>query len=365
MDFNSIFISVQQFLTIKSWVLQVFLVVFITFLAYLIEGLAYRRLHPKAANSKTIWDEVLIEAIHKPLRVFIWVSGLRFAAAIAHKVDQSVSIFKAFDKLHDAAVIILLVWFLVRFISFSQEKVLARKVYKLDKTSVNALGQILRVSIIITGSLIVLQTLGYSITGLLALGGASTIVVGLAAKDMMSNFFGGLMIYFDRPFAIGDWVRSPDRSIEGTVEHIGWRLTRIRTFDKRPLYVPNGVFSNITVENPSRMTNRRIFAKVGLRYEDAAEMATILKDIEAMLNVHAAIDTKQTLMVNLIEFGESSLIFMIYAFTKTTDWVQFQSIQQDVFLKVIEIITQHGAQCAFPTSTVFVPDSIKVKYDNS
>lgn len=69
------------------------------------------------------------------------------------------------------------------------------------------------------------------------------------------------MIYFDRPFKVGDWIRSPDRQIEGTVERIGWRMTIIRTFDKRPLYVPNSVFSSIVVENPSRMLNRRIYEK--------------------------------------------------------------------------------------------------------
>ena len=91
------------------------------------------------------------------------------------------------------------------------------------------------------------------------------------------------MIYLDRPFDVGDWVRSPDKNIEGTVEDIGWRLTRIRTFDKRPLYVPNGTFSTISVENPSRMSNRRIKTNIGLRYDDANKVATIIADIESML----------------------------------------------------------------------------------
>ena len=92
-----------------------------------------------------------------------------------------------------------------------------------------------------------------------------------AAKDLLANFFGGLTIYLDRPFAVGDWIRSPDREIEGTVERIGWRLTLIRTFDKRPLYIPNAVFTTIAVENPSRMHNRRIYETIGIRYDDAPE----------------------------------------------------------------------------------------------
>ena len=87
------------------------------------------------------------------------------------------------------------------------------------------------------------------------------------------------MIYLDRPFSVGDWIRSPDKEIEGTVEDIGWRLTRIRTFDKRPLYIPNSIFASISVENPSRMSNRRIYEKIGIRYDDVSKMNTIVTEV--------------------------------------------------------------------------------------
>ena len=125
----------------------------------------------------------------------------------------------------------------------------------------------------VLSALMVLQSLGVSVSGLLAFGGIGGIAVGFAAKDMLANFLGGLSIYLDRPFAVGDWIRSPDRSIEGTVEDIGLRVTRIRTFDQRPLYVPNSTFSSVSLENPSRMTNRRIYETIGVRYEDAGRVA--------------------------------------------------------------------------------------------
>lgn len=83
---------------------------------------------------------------------------------------------------------------------------------------------------------------GMSLSGLMAFGGIGGIAIGMAGKDILSNFFSGLMLYFDRPFNIGDWVSSPDRNIEGTVVEIGWRITKIITFDHRPLYIPNSVF---------------------------------------------------------------------------------------------------------------------------
>src|SRR5690554_8109402 len=139
----------------------------------------------------------------------------------------------------------------------------------MDYTTVNAISKLSRAVVIITAVLISLQSLGYSLSGVLAFGGVGGIAVGFAAKDLLANFFGGFIVHLDRPFKVGDWIRSPDRKIEGTVEVIGWRLTTIRTFDQRPLYVPNAVFTQIAVENPSRMTNRRIPTTLGIRLVEA------------------------------------------------------------------------------------------------
>jgi MscS family membrane protein len=136
------------------------------------------------------------------------------------------------------------------------------------------------------------------------------------------------------------------------VEDIGWRLTRIRTFDQRPLYVPNAVFSQISVENPSRMHNRRIYETIGLRYEDADRIAPVVEQVREMLKSHPEIDLNRTLIVNFVSFGPSSLDFFVYTFTKTTDWVTFHRIKQDVLLKILEIIHANGADVAFPTRTL-------------
>ena len=206
-----------------------------------------------------------------------------------------------------------------------------------------------------------LQTLGFSIGGVLAFGGIGGIAIGFAAKDLLANFFGGLTIYLDRPFSVGDWIRSPDRDIEGTVEEIGWRLTRIRTFDKRPLYLPNATFTQIAVENPSRMLNRRIFETIGIRYDDAARMRDILRDVENMLREHPEIDQEQLTMVNFNAFAASSLDFFVYTFTRTTVWAEYHRVKQDVLLRILDIIDANGAEVAFPTSTLHVPDGVAVR----
>ena len=205
-----------------------------------------------------------------------------------------------------------------------------------------------------------LQTLGVSISGVLAFGGVGGIAVGFAAKDMLANFFGGLTIYLDRPFSVGDWVRSPDRDMEGVVEKIGWRSTVIRSFDKRPIYVPNAVFTNIIVQNPSRMTNRRIFETIGVRYDDDARLDRILKETRRLLESHPGIDQEQTIMVNFNAFGASSLDFFIYCLTKTTDWKEFHALKEEILLRVHEIIAGHGAEVAFPSRTLYLPGGVTI-----
>ena len=329
-------------------VLLVFAIVLSTMMVNFVVRRGFDRLYAKAESTTTIWDDALLASVRKPLRLMIWVVGVGWAAEMIAK--QSASGFEEIiNPLRYVLVLGILVYFLVRFIR-EVEKGLVHN--GSDATTTHAVGKLLRVSVIVTAVLSILQTLGISISGILAFGGFGGIAVGFAAKDLLANFFGGLMIYLDRPFALGDWIRSPDREIEGTVESIGWRLTVIRTFDMRPLYIPNSVFANIAVENPSRMKNRRIYETIGVRYEDAALLAKIVEDVETMLRADADIDEDQTLMVNFNEFADSSLNFFIYTFTRTTNWVEFHQVKQRVLLDVFGIIESHGAECAFPTSTV-------------
>jgi len=343
------------------WVLELFVIVVLALGLGMVINRVVDKLEVQAAKTKTVWDDVLIEACRRPLIWVVWILGINFAAGIAAQKMES-ELYALVDPVNRLALIFLGVMFLTNFIKRA-ERNLVHPGYiakPMDETTVRAVGKLLRAAVIITGVLIAMQLFGYSISGLLAFGGIGGIAMGFAAKDLLANFFGGLMIYLDRPFSVGDWVRSPDQEIEGTVEDIGWRLTRIRTFDKRPLYIPNAVFANISVENPSRMTNRRIYETIGIRYDDLAQMGPIVEQVEAMLIVHPDIDTNQTMMVNFNQFAASSLDFFIYVFTKTTNWVTYHKVKQDVLLKVADIIAANQAEVAFPTSTLHVPDGVAV-----
>jgi len=346
-----------------SWVVQVFIIVFCTLLIHFVLRRILNRLHKKAVDSKAYWDDVVVLALRKPLAFLVLIVGMSFALDIV-RGQAGMALLSVVGPLRVVGVIAMLAWFLVRLISEGELGIIAKYEEEgepYDRTTMDAIAKLLRMSVTITATLVILQTLGFSVSGVLAFGGIGGIAIGFAAKDLLANFFGGLMVYLDRPFAVGDWIRSPDREIEGTVEQIGWRQTRIRTFDMRPLYVPNATFANIAVENPSRMFNRRIYETIGIRYNDANKMAAILHDVEQMLRTHPEIDTTGTLMVNFNTFAPSSLDFFVYTFTKTTSWTYYHTVKQQILLKILEIIESHGAETAFPTSTIHVPEGVNLQ----
>lgn len=352
-------------ITEDTWIIYVFLIVMTSLVINFTLKRFFKKLHKRLLNTNNQWDDALLQAAQKPLVWLVWLLGFILAVDVI-QFDNKASIFELVQPLQYVAAILIFTLFLLRLTreieKIFKETVDEQGIKKFEVATIEAVSKLLRASAIITSILVALQTLGFSISGVLAFGGIGGVAIGFAAKDLLANFFGGLIIYLDRPFTVGDWIRSSDREIEGVVETIGWRLTTIRTFDKRPLYVPNSIFSTISVENPSRMSNRRIKETIGVRYEDSQKMPAIISAVRNMLEQHEDIDTNQTLIVNFNQFAPSSLDFFIYTFTKTTNWVEFHQIKQDVLLKVLSIIEQHDAEVAFPTSTIHLdsqnPESV-------
>lgn len=360
-------VSLNNFMPLEyAWVLLLFLVIFCTLTANVLLKITLTRFFQRLEKTNTKWDNEMLTVVRKPVRTFVTFAGFIWALQILSQYSG-----KSWDsqllQIWKTGVIINIGWLLLRFIrvmevhfSTAEEKRLQS-----DEATVIAIGRLLRLTTLITVALIILQNFGFSISGVLAFGGIGGIAVGFAARDLLANFFGAIMVFVDKPFRVGDWIRSPDRQIEGTVEDIGWRMTRIRTFDQRPLYVPNSTFVNIAVENPSRMLNRRIYETIGLRYKDLDKLEAIIAEVKSMLNKHPDIDHEKTLIVAFNAFGDYAIEFMVYTFTKTTAWVEFHTIKQKVLLEIKHIVLQHGADFAFPTQQLYlknqeeIPENIK------
>ncbi len=331
------------------------LVVFI--LGLVIYGLAQgliNKLKVKAAHTRNLFDDAVIGALEKPVNYGILLSMILIVLSIL-QARFDLNLLPQSSNTVALPFAGLFSWFVLRLIRIRENQILKGVVEtKSDKTTIGIIFKLLRISVVVLTLLVVFQTLGISISGVIAFGGVGGAAIAFAAKDLLANFFGGLMVFLDKPFKVGDWIRSPDQNIEGTVENIGWRVTQIRTFDNRPLYVPNAVFTQISIENPQRMSHRRIYESIGVRYNDFSQVKEICKDIERMLKEHDDIDSDQTLMVNFNRFADSSLEFFIYCFTHTTHWQTFHRIKQDILMEVGQIILKHNAEIAFPSHSVYL-----------
>lgn len=353
------------------WLLVLIITLGLTFTLDFIQrkvlGFITRRLR---ADKQPILSAIFYSVI-PPLSFFIWLTGSVMAlTTLMYQFNLMLDLIPYIVSIKQTVSIVSVAWFGIRFTKrveahLKQLEHVPDSVW--DSVSIEALAKVLKLTIFTITGLIVLASFGVNLTGLIAFGGMGGIAVGFAAKDVLGNVFGGMMIYMDKPFKVGEWIRSPDKEIEGTVERIGWRMTVIRTFDKRPLYVPNGTFSTISIENPSRMTNRRIREVIGVRYTDINRVKPIAERIREMLLSHEGIDNEQTLIVNFLEFAASSLNIMVYTFTKTTNWIEFHHIKQDVLLNIAKIIEEEGAEIAFPTRTLHLgaPEELTEAFSNA
>lgn len=335
-------------------IIRLLLVLGGTMLAHFLLVRALKQAETAASHTENIWDDAIITAAKKPLPTLIWLSGLSFMLHLVQR-QTGEQLLDYLAPARNIGFILCVSWFLFKLIrELANNAISARPLVDgaEDRTTVDGLSKIARIVVVVLAALMMMQTLGFSISGVLAFGGVGGIAVGFAAKDLLANLFGGLMIHLDRPFNIGDKIRSPDRQIEGVVEHIGWRQTSLRAANMSMLFVPNSLFTSIVVENSSRISHRKIDEVVGLRYADLDKIAAIVAELHAMLTAHEDIDTEQSLVVALNQFAESSVDITVQAFTKTPVLDEFHDIKQDVLLKIRAIVSRHGADFAFPTRTL-------------
>lgn len=349
----------------NPWTVQAFLIVLGALLADYLFRKFVDRLDRLAGRSANHWDDAVVYAGKRPVSVLIYGQGVLMAARVLQPHTRAIFFDPGLLQLAQQLLLVAVAtWFAFRLTTGFERAYVRHRQQRdeaYDLTTVSVLGRIVRIAIVVTGVLTALSILEIPISGLLAAGGVGGIAVGLAARDLLANFFGGFMVFMDRPFSVGDWVRSPDRDIEGVVEGIGWRVTTIRKFDRRPMYVPNATFTTITVENPSRMTHRRISEHVGVRYDDFGQVRAIVDGIRDMLAQHPDVASDQTLIVHFNRYGASSLDIMVYCFTRTTVWLEYHRVREDVLLKIGELIGEHGAEIAFPTRTLKIDRDVGIE----
>ena len=205
----------------------------------------------------------------------------------------------------------------------------------------------------------ILQVWGINVTALLASLGLGGLAFALAAKDTAANLFGSFALLADKAIRIGEWIKVGET--EGVVEAIGMRTTKIRSFQKSLITVPNQLIANTPIENFSRRGIRRIKINIGLTYDSKQEqILKIVEEIKYMLHNHDGISEKDTLLVNFDSFGDSTLNIFIYTFTSTANWEKYLHIREDVHLKIMKIVEDNNASFAFPSQSIYIEETPKV-----
>ncbi len=311
----------------------------------------------KRLTEKTDWeaDDKLLAAFRRPAFFLVWISGLYLALEVLDLPTDPINLPRFLFALFTSLLIVDAAWFVYQstaILSIYMNKFTAQTESKLDDQLVPIVQKALRIIVIILAFVMIVQNLGYSVSSLLAGLGLGGLAFALAAKDSLSNVFGSVTIFTDRPFQIGDWIKTP--SVEGVVEDVGFRSTRIRTFEKTLITIPNYKIANETIENMDARPIRRVSMTIGVTYEtNADKMEQLLDTIKEILKNHPLVDQGYHL-VYFTNFGESSLDVFIYYFSKSKVWAEYLETRQSVNLEIMRKLEQLGVEFAFPSQTVYL-----------
>ena len=348
---------------LQSLTAQIFTAIIVVavfyFLKKFISKIIFTLLEKITRKTKSKFDDKVIAVLRNPFELFILIIGFYIAFKIIKLDGHIQEIINVFIKSAFTFVLFLAIFRMISPISNtiinSSSKISSKN---LGKDLANLITKFIQVIVIALGIIAILQEWGYNITGFLASLGLVGMAIALAAKDTVANLFGSLVIFSDKPFKIGDWIKTSNA--EGVVEAVGIRSTKIRTFAQALISVPNATLANSEILNWSKMGKRRIKMNIGLTYSTTTDqMNKILKDIRKMLkndeNVH-----QDTIHIYFTDFNDSSLGIFCYFFTKSTDWAEYMRVREDLNLKIMKIVEKNNSSFAFPTQSIYIENNEEI-----
>ncbi len=289
-------------------------------------------------------------SVQGPLKSFFFIFGFYLGFLI---MGFPAPVVDFINKVFRISNIVLITWALVNFTPF-----ITSTVIKMEETNKRAnavaikfIANVLKVIIIALAVVVIISELGYNITGLITGLGLGGLTFSLAAQSTASNLFAGFSIVADKPFDVGDYIVTP--SLEGTVEDITMRSTRVRTVADTVVVIPNSKLVDEPITNATRMNKRYVDMTIGLTYDaDAATLRNVIEDIKSMLEAHLEIQ-QDRILVAFKGFGDSSQDIRVIYFTKTTALDPSLRVQEDINFKIKDIVEKNGASFAFPSVSIY------------
>ena len=343
-------------ISVTNWALAALVLVTFMFLRKLFSTIILGFAQRLANKTHTDLDDNILKALRNPLRFMFIVFGILAAVSILPlRPDLHVFMMHVIGSLF-TFLVFWAIYTLVEPLSFFFDHLSDAFGAALTGDLKYFFVRAIKTVVSFLGIMAILQEWGINIAAFLGGLGLAGMAVALAAKDTISNLFGGLTIFMDKTFTKGDWIETP--FVEGTVETIGLRATKIRSFAKALITVPNAKLADSPVINWSHMTHRRIKMTIGLEYRTtAAQLEKIVEKIRAFLADHPAIAQDTTQMVHLVGFGDSSINLDLYYFTKTTNWLEWRNMVNTNIIDFKKIVEAEGAAFAFPSRTVYVENT--------
>jgi MscS family membrane protein len=335
---------------LANFILAVLVFLFILLLRKIFTKILLVFLQNLSKYSKTYYDDKIISALKSPIRFGFIIIGLHLFFILIFKETEIIK------NILNTLVVYTIFWAILAILE-ALRGLVYRATGKFNSDLSKEIGDfivaILKILISGIGLGAMLQVWGINVTALVASLGIGGLAFALAAKDTAANLFGSFALLADKSIRIGEWIKVD--GVEGVVEDIGMRTTKIRSFQKSLITVPNHIVANNPIENFSRRGIRRIKMHIGLTYSTNSEqIVQIIDAIKLMLEQHEGISQKDSLMVNFDSFGDSALNIFIYTFTKTANWAKYLEIREDIHLKIMKIVEENGSSFAFPSQSIYV-----------
>jgi MscS family membrane protein len=288
-------------------------------------------------------------AILAPARAFIWLILLAFIIELLFR--DSAGLFAYVPPLRNAGIVFCCAWFLLRWKKEIVRSLKHQEEETINLTSLEMLNKVGTIFVISLSALIILSLFKIDIVPLVTFGGIGAAALGFASKDMMGNFFGGLMIHISQPFALQDQIELPQKNINGHIEKIGWYFSAIRDLDKRLVYVPNSCFTTDYLINISRMTHRLLHDTFAIRYADLSKIQPLTEQITRVLREHPDVDATLPISVYLHDFSDKGLEIEVKAYLQVTRYDQYKSLKHKLLIQIADQIEQSGITLA-PSATL-------------
>lgn len=293
----------------------------------------------------------------KPIQLLFLILGIYIAADFFPYFNEHGKLFLTLIK---ASIVFVISWGLYNLSSTSSlllTKLNTKFNFEIDEILIPFLSKALRALVVIISISVIAQVFGYEISGLVAGLGIGGLAISLAAKDAIANLFGGIVIITEKPFSIGDWILTP--SVEGTVEDITFRSTRIRTFAQAVVTVPNATLANESITNWSWMGKRQITFQLRLAHDTHKEqLKIVVQKIEDLLRNHPEIH-QETIHVRFDQFMENGFGVFLYFFTKTTIWADFLKVKEEINFAILDILEQENVKMAIPSRILYFDKDVE------